>query len=440
MIASLSLHAARKAHRLAAGGALAAALTIAALGTGAFAHDTASPAKVEAALAKGNVEEAVRIGEEQVRLSPREASLRAALGHAYMRDGRFASAAVAFTDAQALGDRGGRSALGLALAQIASGHGQAAMTTLAAGREMIPVGDYGLALALAGDTARGVSVLSDAVRAGQGDPQLRQNLAYAFALDGRWADAKITASIDVPADKLDAQIGEWSRMMKPGDEQARVAALLGVQPRADQGMPQELALAAPAAVPASGPASGPAAAAPTELAAADAPAPAPAAASTSELPAAAPADVAAMPVPVAPPVLAATPAPAPMPAAFVEARPATLPQPAGHHFARIALSAPAGHGNRVVQLGAFLSKTNAENSKAIFARRHPELAGHSFAINQAVVHGQTFYRVTATGFDLASAADACSLVRRGGGGCFAYARGAAFGGEALAFAGPVRRR
>ena len=44
-------------------------------------------------------------------------------------------------------------------------------------------------------------------------------------------------------------------------------------------------------------------------------------------------------------------------------------------------------------------------------------------INQAVVRGKNFWRVSAAGYGKASAASMCGRVKSGGAGCFAYAEG-----------------
>ena len=63
----------------------------------------------------------------------------------------------------------------------------------------------GLDVQLAGETEQGVHVLSNAVRGGDNTPKSRQNLAYALALNGNWAGARIMAAEDVPLDQLDAR-------------------------------------------------------------------------------------------------------------------------------------------------------------------------------------------------------------------------------------------
>jgi thioredoxin-like negative regulator of GroEL len=79
-----------------------------------------------------------------------------------MKAGRFASAEQSFRDAITLDPAPGRTMLNLALAEIALGRKEAAQSTLAQARGAVADADYGLALALAGDTKGAVAVLEGA--------------------------------------------------------------------------------------------------------------------------------------------------------------------------------------------------------------------------------------------------------------------------------------
>src|SRR3546814_8942484 len=70
-------------------------------------------------------------------------------------------------------------------------------------REVVPASDAGLALALSGDSESAIYILAGAARQKGADARTRQNLALAFALSGRWAQARIVASQDLPLDKLE---------------------------------------------------------------------------------------------------------------------------------------------------------------------------------------------------------------------------------------------
>ena len=217
------------------------------LATGAVAA-VAKPEKVAAsaqsALSKGKIDKAIALAEQAVALEPRKADWRVMLGDTYLRAGRFVAARQAYEEALQLGNDKGRTALALALMQIAQGLYSQASDTLSAYRDTIPASDYGLALALSGQTGQGVAVLADALRQGDNSPKIRQNLAYAFALDGKWPMARAMVEQDLPADKVNERLSQWALAGRPEDTQKRVAMLLGTPLRGDSGEPAHLALAA----------------------------------------------------------------------------------------------------------------------------------------------------------------------------------------------------
>lgn len=430
------------AFRFALGAVLGAAL----LAGTAYGDARVKPAtQDEADQASRSDEKVVTRAEEAVAKSPTDAALRSALGQVYLRGGRFTSATDAFTDAMALGDTSARSVLGLALANIARGNNREALGILDHAQGGIPASDLGLALALAGETGRGVAVLTDALRGGDNTPKVRQNLAYAYALDGHWAEAKIMMTQDVPGDQLNARLTQWAASGRPALYQERVAALLGAPFRSDSGQPANLALnAAPASA----------------QAAAEVPAPVAAPAPTAELPAV---EQAYAPPPASAP--ASAPAPAPqaetlqafstssgtMLAVPAEAAPVAAPVnnprslAAFDEFARPTTSMlatrtvkaapvrvaatrsahvavrPSEGGNHVVQLGAFSSEQNAHRAWNVLVSRNPELKSARMVITPALVNGRNFWRVAAASYDNSSAHGLCSSVKARGGACFAYA-------------------
>ncbi len=412
---------------------------------------TASAA--QSALSKGQVDKAIELAEALVAASPREPSYRALLAHAYLKAGRFQSASATFDDAMKLGDNSAKTALGLALSYSAAGRHRDAVAILEDWRDAIPVADLGLALALAGEPTRGSAVLADALRNGENTPKLRQNLAYAYALDGRWREARIMMMQDVPADQIDARISDWAAKTRPEDNQLRVAGLLGAPLRSDPGQPSRLALnsnpvneqlaAQTAAVE---PVQQVAAAAPAAelppVAAAQ-----PAAALASYTPVTAPA---AEPAPVqAPSKFAAAfaePAAAPAPIAVVDAsgmaftsQPVVQAVPARQYRAprgvavapvrtatrRVAYAAPVptnAPGTHMVQLGSFFTEQGARRAWGIYTAKNPELRGFRMTITQAQVRGKTYFRVAAAGINGSQGAwGLCSAVKSRGMGCFAYA-------------------
>lgn len=422
-----------------------ATTALAGCATKAAAPANVSASKAASELAKGNEGSAVAHAEEAVRAEPRNAAYRAVLGASYMEAGRFLSAATSFKDAMDLGDTSPRTALSYALAQAAAGNNATALQTLDEWRGQIDPADLGLAMALAGDPDQGVHILGNALRNGQNTSKVRQNLAYAYALQGNWRAARLMAAEDVPADKVGDRMAEWAQTMQPGMGQHRVAALLGVPVVGDTGQPVELALSnAPSAV---------------ELAASTVEPEgrfAPVQGYTipelppvgGELPAVASAPVTddyAYAVPVEVPASApanfaqAFEAPAPNAQAmerftqetvkFVanpvvqpvqNSRPASAPQ-------RVA-AAPASttaraalDGEHLVQLGSFSSEAGAKRAWGIYSKRYPQLKDADMVITKAVVRGKTYFRVSAGGFQRASAATMCNSVKSQGQGCIAWA-------------------
>jgi Flp pilus assembly protein TadD len=425
-------------------GALAVALVA---GTGFSESVVAKPspdrtaAGVQKALKKGKIEQAITLAEQIVAANPREPSYRTLLAQAYMRAGRFESATTTFNDAMKLGDNSARTALALSLAQVAQGRNREAVALLDDWRDAIPAADLGLALALAGETTRGVAIIGDAMRSGESNPKLRQNLAYALALDGRWREARVMVEQDVPGDLVDDRISEWAARAKPEDHHLRVAGLLNVPVRADPGQPTVLALADN----------------PTQeqLAAETAGAKAvPALAANGELPPASPEAAAALAQyqPVDAP--AAAPAPQnfdrafahndasqpvvqPLPADYVEhqAQPEAKAQP--KKLVRAPRGFASGHkqglrprkgshkavagGTHLVQLGSFLSQQGARRAWGIYAAKNPELKHYRMTITQANVRGKNYWRVSAGGLNSSRASGLCSSLKSRGGACFAYA-------------------
>ena len=428
-------------------GAIALAMAAGAgFSTGAIAKNSPDKAAAQAqkALNKGDTAKAIELAEALVAGTPREATYRALLGQAYLRAGRFDSAAVTFNDAMKLGDNSAKTALSLALAEIGAGRGADAAAILNDWRDAIPAADLGLAYALAGDTTRGVAILSDAMRGGDASAKLRQNLAYAYALDGRWRDARTMAEQDVPADKLDARISSWAVMARPEDSRLRVAAMLRVPLASDPGQPAQLALGAsgdqeqlaaetgavkaPVAPGAELPAASlaqyqPVTAYQPEPAPAGAQALSPALAETT--PEAFTSAFEAAPVVQSSSDLPAAPALQPNRQARPRVAVAYKPKAITHRPGlrpRHALAKVAGRGSsHLVQLGSFASEQGARRAWGKYAAKNPELRNFKMAISQATVKGKRYWRVAAAGLDGRGAGGLCSAVKHRGGMCFAYA-------------------
>jgi Flp pilus assembly protein TadD len=402
-----------------------AAVLLTGCATSSAAPANVSASRAEAALAAGKLRQAVAHAEAAVLAEPHNAAYRATLGSAYLDAGRFASAATTFDDAMKLGDNSPRTALSLALALTGAGKRTEAAALLNDWERDIATADVGLALALAGQPERGIHLMGNAIRNGENTPKMRQNLAYAYALAGRWREARLMAEQDVPAGEVSERIGQWAVMAQPEAWQVRVAALLEVPAGvSDSGQPVQLALANSPSI--------------EQLAAeASAAAPAPVAlAAPAELPplAAVEAPSAEMP-PVAPAVAIESQAPA-APSSFQAAFAAPASAPAApaaapvvqdtSRFVRSPAAAPAAsraEGSHLVQLGSFASEQGARRAWGIYVRRYPELSGHQMVISEAVVRGKRYWRVSAAGYERQTANAMCGRVRSSGSGCFAYAEG-----------------
>ncbi|MCX7863707.1 MAG: SPOR domain-containing protein [Novosphingobium sp.] len=369
--------------------------------------------------------------EARVAKAPANAALRAALASAYLAAGRFVSAATTFEDAIALGDASPRTALGLSLAYIGTGRNQDALRILDQWRDAIPAGDLGLAIALAGEGARGIAILSDALRSGAADAKLRQNLAYAYALEGRWLEARLMALQDLPPDQVDDRMSQWAMQSRPEEYHKRVASLLGAPLRADPGQPPALALARPAS-------EDDRSVATAEAGASNRIDP------DRELP---PVDQGESPPglrpdeprPLLPParseaVAAASPGPEAMSSemfdsAFGNGQSGVtfvsnpVVQPLRKPRMEAAPMRVSGAGaTHLVQLGSFSSPAHAERAWTIYKQRYPGLRDEDLRISEAVVRGKRYWRVAVAGFDDQSARAMCSTVRRSGHGCLAYAQ------------------
>ncbi len=423
-------------------------------------------ADAQQALTRGHTSQAIQHAELAVTAEPRNAAYRQVLGNAYLEEGRFASAATTFQDAMALGDNSPRAALSLALALTGEGRFAEASSLLRDWEGEIAAADLGLAYALAGEPERGIHILTNAVRQGQNTVKVRQNLAYAYAVAGRWRDARLMVAQDVPADQVGARMQEWAQLTHAEAYQHRVAGLLGVPANVrDAGQPMHLALAnhpldeqfaaeasattepaqpelaVNAPVRTDGAGELPAAEAPAasinryqsaqaapavnfaEAFAADAPA-------TTDLSNVATDASRFASSPVVQPVpsvqavraepSAAAPRPATLPTQRREVAERTTAAPAP---VRVAASGPVSNPTHLVQLGSFSSEQGARRAWGIYVSRHPELADHEMVITQALVRGKRYWRVSAGGFNVASSRSMCASVNSSssGEGCISWA-------------------
>lgn len=375
--------------------------------------------KAEQALAKGKTDRALTFAELAVEADMQNRDYRGLLARIYMSQGRFVSAERTLMDVMDLGQVDPRTVISLALSRIAQGNVDSAVSLVEANRAIVPVSDYGLTLALAGRSGDAVSILTDAIRTDNASARTRQNLALAYALDGRWRDARIMASQDMAQDSVNERIAEWAQFARPQAYTLRVAGLLKVRANmSDTGQPIRLALNS---------------ATPASLAQADVPVapveftaqpPAVELAAVGPAPVTESAGFAAVEtdVQVASPVAiaVATQAEAPLiKAPEGPAKAATSNAPVKLALAEIpASSVSAVSGTHVVQLGAFSNVANAQAAWSKYSKRYGVLSGYNSASSTVTVNGRTLIRVAAMGFGNASSANsACRQIKARGGVC-----------------------
>ncbi|GAB5488747.1 MAG: hypothetical protein Pars2KO_23170 [Parasphingorhabdus sp.] len=425
----------------------------------ATAKDGAKYAKkANKALAKGQIEKAVVFAERSVAGVGNDPETRALLGQAYLAAGRFASAERSFLDAMELGKNDARTILSLSLAQLGQGKADKARRLVQSNRQFIPTADYGLALAISGDSSGAVEVLEQAIRQANVTGRTRQNLGLAYALDGRWKEAKLMAMQDMTPSTVDNRIMEWAQMARPGAYETRVASVLNVRPIAnDPGQPVRLALNAAASAPVAVASASPAQDYSREVASFDRDTP---------LPAVGPApladkdadfmvkenDVKVTKVAVPASKAAAQQATPKVTVAKVQPRVAPSKKfivegdkPKADKPVRLAQAAPvktpamqaisavkpvlqkvaftpkpraASSGTHLVQLGAFSSAEGAKRAWNILSTKNKDLAAFQYASSRINVKGKTLYRLAAIGFGNSETAKAmCSGIKAKGGSC-----------------------
>ncbi|WP_108810160.1 SPOR domain-containing protein [Sphingorhabdus sp. Alg231-15] len=426
-------------------------------GGGSVASSSSKPAtvkdgpryakKAEKALRKGQVEKAIVYAERSVAGVGTDPETRALLGHSYMAAGRFYSAERSFLDAMELGKNDARTVLSLSLAQLAQGKANKAKQLIENNRQFIPTADYGLALALAGDSKAAIAELEQAIRSSNVTGRTRQNLGLAYALDGRWKEAKLMAMQDMRPATVDNRMMQWAQMARPGAYDVRVASLLNVKPVAnDPGQPVRLALNAAPEMPAVAAAT-PAEDYSREVASFDRDVP---------LPAVGPAPVAdadvdfmakendvkvtKVAVPASKPAEAkpvSKPAPkaaektfvvenSDVPAPATKAAPATTAavqaisavKPIMQKVAFTPRARSISNGKHLVQLGVFSSPENVKRAWGILSSQNKDLALFQYASSPIQRNGKTLYRLAAMGFgNEQSAKDMCGGIKAKGGNC-----------------------
>ena len=386
--------------------------------------------KAEKAMAKGRTVEAISFAERSVAAVGNDAETRALLGQAYLSAGRFSSAERSFLDAMDLGKNDARTILSLALSQLGQGKASKAVQLVEANRQYIPTADYGLALALAGEANSAVDILENAIRSDNVTGRTRQNLGLAYALDGRWKEAKLMALQDMSPATVDKRIMQWAQMARPGAYDMRVASVLNVKPDlTDPGQPERLALNAGAASIAEVASADPQDDYVSEVSSFDRNVP---------LPAIGPAPrdnsnvdfmakennvkVTKVSVPASEPMVSA-----PITKFVVEntTKPkqktvASVAKPVIEKAAYTPAQSPTpvAAGTHLVQLGAYSSPEAAQRAWGVMTARHKELASFKFASSRTTVKGKTYYRLAAMGFGNIQSANAmCSGLKSSGADC-----------------------
>jgi D-alanyl-D-alanine carboxypeptidase len=405
--------------------------------------------KAEKALAEGDLEEAIAYAERSVAGIGSDPETRALLGQAYLSAGRLASAERSFLDAMQLGKTDARTILSLSLAQLGQGKADKAKALVINNRQYIPAADYGLALALTGDTKTAIEVLEQAIRESNVTGRTRQNLGLAYALDGRWKEAKLMAVQDVAPAAVNDRVMQWAQMARPGAYEMRVATLLNVSPVAnDPGQPVQLALKssyAPANVAATAdedygrevasfdrnsplPAIGPAPKAGNDVdflakennvkvASVTVPASNAAAKASDDIPLI---RAESKPARVAPPTkfVVESNMSASARTAAVQDGSAAKAVMQRTSYQPTSKTVTSTSGTHMVQLGAFSSAEGAKRAWGIWSARNSDLRSFEYASSQVNVKGRTLYRLAAIGFGNAQTAEAmCDGIKAKGGNC-----------------------
>ena len=373
--------------------------------------------KAEMALAKGKADRALTFAELAVEADLQNRDYRGLLARIYMSQGRFVSAERTLMDVMELGQVDPRTVISLALSRIAQGNVDSAVMLVEANRSIVPVSDYGLTMALAGRSAEAITILTDAIRSDGATARTRQNLALAYALDGRWRDARVMASQDMAQTAVNDRIAEWAQFARPDAYTLRVAGLLKVRPNmADTGQPVRLALNS---VTTPGLAQVEAPMAPVDVAV-EAP--------QVELAAIGPAPVADSIGFAAVEQAVQMMEPAPITkisdAELIKANDGPAKTAAPALPVKLALAdVPVAKSKPVtstylVQLGAFSNTQNAASAWNKYSRNYKALRGKSSASSTVTVNGKKLVRLAAMGFANVSAANAaCMKIKSQGGSC-----------------------
>jgi cell division septation protein DedD len=296
-------------------------------------------------------------------------------------------------------------------------------------RSALPPEDYALARALAGDTEGATEILETAIRAGEANVRTRQNLAFIYALSGRWVEARTMAGLDMAPNAVSDRIGQWAMLVRSGAEKERVAMLLGVTPVIDPGQPHQLARRSETPLEEPTVSADAAAASSTYVAEA-----APAEAfSASTLPAEPSATYEVDPALKDPAPLRMAPKPRTSAGAFK----AAATSPLSGRIARqweSSLGRPVGY---VVQLGAFRTAQGAASGWQKIKARHGALRRMDGRQAQVRLGQGVFYRLSVALNSRGQAQALCQSMRGQGSPCFVRTMSS---GDMVRWAAPLLRR
>ncbi|MDO9490529.1 MAG: SPOR domain-containing protein [Sphingomonadaceae bacterium] len=341
-------------------------------------------AQAQAAAAQQMRDAGVAMAEARVQATPDNLDARRTLAQVYLASGRFRSAAQAYDDALGLAPGDGALRLKKALALLGQGNQVAAIGEL---DRIATLADAGLAYALAGQAQRGVDLLTQAARAPDATPRTRQNLAFAYALAGQWARAKVIAGQDLDPSAVEARMREWAVLASTADPAVQTAGLLSVVPDGgDSGRPIGLAYIPPASR------------------------------VGQQVAAAAPAEILVAPVTADKPPADRRPEPRIASKAKSDAQPTSSSM-----VRRTNLSLPAPTGRQwVVQLGAYDRAELIETNWQRLLRRTGDLLdGYSPSRSEKLVGDRRYHRLSIAGFGKrVDAIELCEALQARGRDCF----------------------
>lgn len=193
----------------------------------------ANPKDVEAALsygqslrANGQRSQAVAVLEQATIANPGNKALLAAYGRALADNGNLQQAFETLAQAHSPQDPNWRvlSVQGAVLDQ--QGKHKEAQKYYASALKIAPeepsvLSNLGLSYIFSKDLPKAESTLQRALAKGNTDPRIRQNLALAIGLQGRYAEAETIAKADLPPEEAEANVAYLKQLMNDKEGQRR---------------------------------------------------------------------------------------------------------------------------------------------------------------------------------------------------------------------------